>query len=116
MVAGDVKEKLAGKAKTIGVKAVGRKTEDNIACRNPRAVNDPRTIDDTDNKTGDVVLTIRIKARHLGSFAAEKRTAGIAAATRKTAHDLLDHVRVKFACCDVVKEKERAGALHQNVV
>jgi len=69
-----------------------------------------------DGKAGEVVLAGRVHARHLGSLAANQRTASQLA----TLGDALDHVGggvdVELAAGEVIEEEQRLCTLHQDVV
>ena len=57
-----------------------------------------------------------VDARHFRGFAADKRTAGLAAGRRDAFHDRGPDVRIKLAASEIIEEKQRLGALHHEVV
>mmetsp|Transcript_30321 Transcript_30321/g.90476 ORF Transcript_30321/g.90476 Transcript_30321/m.90476 type:complete len:759 (+) Transcript_30321:306-2582(+) len=69
-----------------------------------------------DGEPGQVVVTGRVHARHLGRFAADERTAARCTAARDAAHDLAGALDVEGARGEVVEEEERLRALHDQVV
>jgi hypothetical protein len=73
-------------------------------------------IDNTDDKTGEIVLTFRIKVRHFGRFATEQDAAVLAARAGHSLDDRCRHVRLELSCRKVIEKKKRPCALDQNIV
>ena len=72
--------------------------------------------DEADAETREVVILAVVHARHFGGFAADERATGLQAPL----DDALDHafgrVDIELAGRVVVEEKQRLGALHDDVV
>src|SRR5438067_8827820 len=72
------KEEFTGKRVPVRMQTHGRQTEHNVAGPNCPTVNNLFSIDDAHNKTGNIIFTVRIEARHLSRFAAEQDAAVLA--------------------------------------
>ena len=70
----------------------------------------------TDDESREIVLAGGIKTRHLRGLPANQGTTRFAASTAHTFDKLFDHVGFEFAHGQVIEEKKRLGALHENVV
>ena len=57
-------------------------------------------------EAGQIVLIFRIKARHLGSLAADQSCIGLDAAVSHTFYDGSDFLRIVLAAGNVVKEEQ----------
>ena len=90
--------------------------QDHVARRRPRAVDDPRALDDADAAAGQVELVGLEQARVLRRLAADQGRPGHAAAGGHAADELGDADRVEPADRDVVEEGERLGAAAHDVV
>ena len=73
-------------------------------------------VHDADNKACEVVFARRIEAGHFRGFATNERAARFAAGTAHAFDKLLDHLRLELAHREIVEEKQRLGALHEDVV
>ena len=69
-----------------------------------------------DCKTGDIVFAVRIESCHFSRLSANQGTAGLAAGPRNSADNLGHFFRVEFTNRNVIKKKQRFGALHQNII
>ena len=111
-----VGDDLAHKAETVGVHAARRDADQHVARLDLRAVDQLRLLDHADRKARDVVLALRIHARHLGRLAAHQRAAGLTAALGHAADDGFDLLRLVVAHGHVIEEHQRFRALRQHVV
>src|SRR2546425_11667508 len=80
------------------------------------SVDDPRLVDDADNETRDVILTVRIETGHFRSFAANQRATGVAASFRETGNDRQKNVSIELTGGNVVEKKQRTSPLNENVI
>jgi hypothetical protein len=73
---------------TVRMRARRRQAEEHVTGDDRRTVDDRRLLDDADGKAGQIVLAVRIHARHFGRFAADQRAAGQFAAPGDALDDL----------------------------
>ena len=96
--------------------AVGGQAQNHIACADGAAVDDFIFFHRTDCETGQIVFAVWVHGGHFGGFATDQGAVGLLATLR----DAFDHigggVDVEFAAGEVVEEKQRFGALYQDVV
>ncbi len=90
--------------------------EHDVARADPRAVHDPRALDDADGEARQVVLTGGVQVGELRGLAADEGAAREPAAGDDALHDRLDARRVKTRGADVVEEIEGLGAVDEDVV
>ncbi len=90
--------------------------DEHIADRNRAPVDQPLTIDDADDETGEIVLAIGIDAGHLRGLAAEERAAVVAARGSHPTDDRLGDRRRQPTGGEIVEKEQRLGALHEDVV
>src|SRR5262249_57459325 len=98
------------------MKPGGRQPEQLVPDAHGRAVDEPRALDDTDRKAGEVVLARRVTLAVLGHLTAHQGAARLATTLRDPADDDLDLGRVDATDRDVVEEVERLGAVDEDVV
>ena len=96
--------------------AAAGQTQHHVAGDHVLAGQDFRFFDRADAKTGQVVFTRRVHARHFSCFAADERAVAQFAAACDAANHSRSRVHVELAAGEVVEEKQRFGALHQHVV
>src|SRR5947207_12344656 len=72
------KKEFARQRVAVRVQPNRRQTQHDVARRDFFSVNNLFSIDYAHNKTGNIVFTVCIKARHLSSFAAEQDAAVLA--------------------------------------
>ena len=98
------------------MRAVGSQAQHNVAGFDAAAVDDALFLHHAHGKAGQIVFAFGIHARHFGGFAADQGAAGFFAALR----DAFDHVgsacHIEFAAGEIIEEKQRLRALHENVV
>ena len=94
----------------------GRQSEQRIAGLDRFAGEQFFALHNTDDEAREIVFARRIKAGHLRGFSADERAAGFAAGAAHALDELLDDLWIHFSQGEIVEEKERLGALHQNVV
>ena len=111
-----ISHNLAHEAEAVGVHTARRNAHQHVAHFYFRTINEFAFLHDAGRKARDVVLAVRIHARHLGGLAADQRTARLPAAFRHTGHDGLHLFGDVVAQGHVVQEKERFRALRQHVV
>ena len=93
-----------------------RQSEQGVARLDIFAGEELLAVDGADDEAGQIILAWRVKTGHFRGFPADERAAGFAAGAAHAFHELLDHWRLELAHGQVVEEKERLGALHQDVV
>src|ERR1051325_4100933 len=98
------------------MQAVRGKTEDDISDFYFFTSNDLVAVHDANDETSKVILAVWIKARHFGSFSADKSTSIVLAGRGKAFDYLLSHFRIKFACSQVVHKEHRRRALDCDVI
>ena len=106
----------AHQGEAVGVDAGGGKAENDVARRHVRAGQERSALRRPDGEAGEVVIALRVKARHFGGFAADERAAGEPASFGDALDDHHAGFGRKFSGCEVVKEEQRLGALHDDVV
>src|SRR5215472_12620569 len=98
------------------MKSIRGKPDQNVASLYILSTNDLVAVYHANNKTGEVVFSIRIKARHLSGFAADQGAAIMLAAVDNTRYDLLGHLRLEVPTSQIVHEEHRSSTLHGNVI
>src|SRR5262249_17106227 len=78
------KEELACERISVGMESVRGKTYDYIPDLDSLARDDAIAFDDAHDEAGDVVLSVRIKARHLGGLASDQSAAVLTACICQT--------------------------------
>ena len=111
-----LEENLARQRITVGMEAGGGETDNLVANRGGRTVNDILAIDNADGKTSKIVLPFAVHSRHLGGLAANQSTAGLDAALGDAANNLYRFLRREFARRQIVEEEEGLGALNNDIV
>src|SRR5947209_3480858 len=110
------KEELARQGISIGVQAVGGQAYKHVAGFHLIAGDDLLLIYNADDESSQIVLTLWIKAGHLGRLAADQRTSVMAAGFGNSFNNLFRNIRLQAAGRQVVHEEERTGPLNGNVV
>src|SRR5262245_40787445 len=80
------------------------------------AVDDSFTIDDANDKPGDVVFAVGIEARHFRGLPTKQRAAIFATTSGHTGYDLFGNVWREPASREVVEKEQRPRALHEDVI
>ncbi len=96
--------------------AGGGEAEDDVAFGNVAGRQQLAALGRTHGKAREVVVAVRIHARHFGGLAADQRAASLAAALGDALHDRRTLVRVELAGGEVVEEEQRLGTLHHEIV
>ena len=109
-------EDSAGKGVAVGVEAARRQPQQQVAGANRRSIDDVGTGHDADDETGQVVVVAGIEVGKLGGFAPDEGHPSRRTGVGDAGHDLGRNVRVELADRQVVKEEERIGAVHGDVV
>src|SRR5262245_63587520 len=94
----------------------GRKSDQRVAARDIRSLQELAALDRTDAEAGKIVILTGIKARHLRRLAPDQRTAGKPAALANTCDDGARRRQVELAAGKVIQKEQRLGALRQNVI
>src|SRR2546421_1905004 len=110
------KEEFARQRVAVRVQPNRRQTQHDVSRRDCFSVNSLFSIDDAHNKTGNIIFTVRIEARHLSRFTAEQDAAVLATTAGDTFDDVGDRVRRKLARSNVIEKEKRPRALYQNIV
>ena len=90
--------------------------DESVARGNRLTVDDLVVLHDADAETGEVVVALRVKARHLGRFSAGQGAAREFTAFGDALDDAFGNVDVQCAGGIVVEKQERLGAGNQDVV
>jgi hypothetical protein len=98
------------------VRAARGETDEHVACRRTRAVDDRVLLDETDAEAGEIVIVARVHAGHLGRFAADERTARLHAAFDDALDDTFRRGDAELACGVVIEKEQGLGALDDDVV
>src|SRR5690606_9372937 len=101
---------------TVGMGAGRGQAQQHVADVHTAAVDQLVALDDADGKAGEVVIAMLVHAGHFRGFAANQCGAGQFAAAGDAVDHGFGHVDVEFAGGVIIKEKQRFGTLHQNVV
>ena len=100
----------------VGMRAGGSQTQQQVARRDPRPVDDPALLDHADAEAGQVVVARAVQPRHLGGFAAHQRRAGLSAAIGDALDHGGGHVHIQFAGGVIIEEEQGLGPDDQHVV
>src|SRR5580704_7594799 len=87
-----------------------------VAGANHARLKPPFSLDGANNKAREIVLTRRVKIRHLGSLAADQRAPSLLGRSAHALDNLLDDARIKLPHRQIIQKKQRLGALRQNIV
>lgn len=98
------------------MRAGRRDTDHDIASPNRVASNHAVFLDDTNAKTGHVILTCGVHARMFCSFAANQRGAGLLAAARNAADNPGRNIDIESRCYKVIEKEQRFGTDDSDVV
>ena len=109
-------DELADEGVAVGVQARGGEAEDNVPRLAARSVDQIRSPDEADARSGEVELSFAVDPWELGGLSAEDRTAGLAADGRGALDEVGDLLEVEAARSHVVEEEERVGARGDDVV
>ena len=96
--------------------AGGGEAEDDVAFGDVAGRKQLATLGSADRKACEIVITASIHAGHFGRFAADQRTACLAATGCDTADDRCTLIGIELAGSEVVEEEQRFGALDHEVV
>ena len=110
------KDDFAREGVAVGVQARGCITDQLIAGSHAVPVERLVFLDHADDRPGEIVVAGLIQIRHLCRFAAGERHVVRPAGARDTSDDLLGDLRHEVPRRDVIEERERCGAVHQDVV
>ena len=116
LVAGHLKQQLAGQRVAVGVQAGGGHADEHVAGLDARAGDHLVAIDRAHDEAGQVVLAVGIEAGHLRGFAADERAAVGLAGLGQAGDHALGHFGVELAAGQVIQKEQRRGALHGDVV
>jgi hypothetical protein len=109
-------EDAADQRVAVRMRAARGKPQQRVARHDGLAVDDALLFHHADAEARQVVLALRVHARHFRGLAADQRAAGLLAAFGDAADHLRRHAPVELAAGEIVEEKQRLGALHENVV
>jgi len=96
--------------------SAGSQPQDRVADLDAAAVDGLGFFHGADGKPRQVILAIGIHARHFGRFAADQCASGQLAALGDAADHGRGRVHREPAAGEIIEEKQRLGALHENVV
>jgi hypothetical protein len=111
-----VLDHLADERIAVGVDAAGGQPDHDVAGRDALRVHGALELDDTDAESREVEIARGVEVGHLGRFAAEERAPGLFAPLDHAADQVGQHRLLDLRHRDVVKEEERLGPLHDEVV
>lgn len=98
------------------MQTIRRDPDDIVSRSHTGAVDQAASLDNAHRKTGKLVMSGFIEARHLGRLTSQNRAAGLTATNRDSLDNLGDTVWIHFANGNVVQEKQRLGALNNKIV
>src|SRR6185437_836674 len=84
--------------------------------RDRAAVERLAALDGAHREPGEVVIALRIHARHLRRLAPDQRAADLAASARDAGNDGAARRHIELAGGEIVEEEQRLGALHDEIV
>ena len=116
LVAGDLKEELAGERVAVGVEAGGGQSDEDVAGLDSFAGDHLVAVDSANNEAGEIVFAIGVEAGHLGGFATDEGDGVGAAGLGHAGDDALSDLRVEAAAGEVVEEEEGRGTLDGDVI
>ena len=116
LVPGHLEKQLAGQRVAIGVQSGRRQADQHVARADRPPRNQGVLFDPAHHRSGQIVLACRVQPRHLRGFAANQRTAVFAARARNARDYARGGFGVQLAHRQVVKEKQRHGALNGDVI
>ena len=93
-----------------------RQAEHDVACLDPRPVDQPVALDDPDARAGEVELVVAVDPRQLCCLAAQDRATRVATDGRRALDELGHLLGVDPVRSDVVEQDERVGAGREDVV
>ena len=101
----------------VGVQAAGCDADDRVAALHGfLAVEHLGFFHDAHDRAAHVVFAGLVKARHLRRFAADERAMVFRAGAGEALDDFGEDVRLQLARAEIIKEKQRLGAQHGDVV
>src|SRR5262249_8369397 len=100
-----LEQNLESERVTIGVQSVGLEPDRDVAATNPRSVENPLFVDDTDDEPDEVVLGSSIDPRHFRRFAAEECTPNRPAGLCHAGDERLNDSRLEATNADVIEEE-----------
>src|ERR1051325_2583797 len=116
LVARHFEKQFTCKRITIGVESGGRKCEQNISRSDRLSVDDLLAVNNTNDKTCNVVFTFVVETRHLGRFTTKQYATILTTTIRHALDDTRHNVRRQLPRRNVVEKEERSRALDQNVI
>src|SRR3954447_23385630 len=106
----------ADERKAVAVHAGAGESEDHVAGLYVPASEHLVAVDCANAKAGEVIIARRIHPRHLSRFAPDQRTTGLSATLSDRGHNRGRDVIVELPGRVIIQEKQRLGALHDEVV
>src|SRR5215210_2117070 len=100
-----LEENLPRERVAVGMQAIRRQTEHNVSRPDRAAIEHLPAVNHADDRTGEVVLTALVHARHLGSLAADERAARGLARAGEASDELLEYLGFQPLRANVVEEK-----------
>jgi len=110
------KDQFARERIAVGMQAGGRQRDQSVSGLDTLAGEKILAFDGADDEACQIVFAGWIKSGHLRGFAADEGAAGFAARAAHAFDELLDDLRIELAHGQVVEEKQRLRALHENIV
>nr|GFA99101.1 hypothetical protein [Tanacetum cinerariifolium] len=107
---------LADQRVAVRMRTGGGQGDQRVAGSDLGAVDDLGFFNHTDTETGQVVVFAFVHAGHFSGFATDQRAAGQLTARTNAGDDLGCGVDVQFAGRVVIKEEQRLGAAHHQIV
>jgi len=109
-------EDAAHQAEAVAVHTAAGHSNDAITGLDAAAINQVILIDHSHTKTGEVVATRAVKARHLCGLTPQQGTAALATAIGNALHHFRHRFRRELSGGDVVQEKQGLGAAGHHIV
>ena len=111
-----LEDNLARQRIPVAVKTSRGQSNHDVADRDAAAINQRLSVDGTDDKAGEIVLAVGIKAGHLRSLTTDEGATVLTTRAREAVDDVLDDVGLQASGCEVIQKKQRPGALDKDVV
>ena len=109
-------EDFANQRVAVGMWSAGGDSDQRVADPDRGAVDDIGPFDGADAEAGQVVFAVAVHVWHFGCLATDKRGPGLLAASGDSADDGGCDVDIQVPTSEIVKEEQRLGSLHDNIV
>ena len=102
--------------KPVTVETTGGQADHHIPVGDVRAIHDLLVLRDANDKSRQVIVSLRVHPRHLRRFSPHKGTSRFPASLGNSLQNLPAGIRIQFSTGKVIQKKEGPGPLDNNVV